>query len=44
MINNTATIPLLENLTLDDSGFNPHPTLKGHRMIADAILERIGAK
>ncbi|MBR1704828.1 MAG: hypothetical protein IJ720_05640 [Clostridia bacterium] len=43
MINNEATIPLLENLTLDDSGFNPHPTLKGHKMIASAILERIGA-
>ncbi|MBO7681600.1 MAG: hypothetical protein ILO43_01170 [Clostridia bacterium] len=44
MINNTATLPLLENLTLDDSGFNPHPTAQGHRMIANAIFERIGAK
>lgn len=44
MINNTATIPLLENLTLDDKGFNPHPTLQGHRMIANAILKRIGAR
>ncbi len=44
MINNTATLPLLENLTLDDSGFNPHPTAEGHRMITNAILERLGAK
>ena len=41
MINNTTTIPLLENLTLDDSGFNPHPTAEGHKMIAKAILETI---
>ncbi len=41
MINNRATIPLLENLTLDDSGFNPHPTLKGHRMIANAIMTEL---
>lgn len=41
VINNTATLPLLENLTLDDSGFNPHPTLEGHRKIAKAILNAI---
>lgn len=38
LINTQSTLPLYENLTLDDSGFNPHPTAEGHRMIADLDL------
>lgn len=44
LINTQSTLPLYENLTLDDSGFNPHPTAAGHRMIADldlAVLNKI---
>lgn len=46
MIANKSTLPLYENLTLDDSGFNPHPTAEGHRIIADldlAMLKEINS-
>jgi len=32
------TIPLYENSTLDESGFNPHPTTAGHKYIAKQIV------
>lgn len=41
MINNRATLPLYENLTLDDSGFNPHPTYKGHKQITKLIIKKL---
>lgn len=41
MINNRRTLPLYENITLDESGFNPHPTEAGHRTIADLILKEL---
>ncbi len=41
LINKKTTLPLYENLTLDGSGFNPHPTEKGHQQICDAILSEL---
>lgn len=41
LFNKKTTIPLYENLTMDDSGFNPHPTEKGHQQICDAILKEL---
>ena len=46
LIANKSTLPLYENLTLDDSGFNPHPTAEGHRIIAIqdlAVLKEINS-
>ncbi len=43
LINKKTTLPLYENLTLDGSGFNPHPTEKGHQQICDAILSELNA-
>ncbi len=46
LINTKSTLPLYENLTLDDSGFNPHPTAEGHRIIANldlAMMEEINS-
>ncbi len=34
-----TTLPLYEYLTLDDSGFNPHPTPDGHKDIEARILK-----
>lgn len=39
LITMKSTLPFYENVTLDDSGFNPHPTAEGHRMLADRILK-----
>ena len=39
VINNKATLPMLENLTMDDSGFNPHPNAEGHKTIANRIIK-----
>jgi len=41
LIGKTATIPLYENSTLDDSGFNPHPTAEGHEYIAEQIVAQL---
>jgi len=38
LIGQSWTIPLYENSTLDDSGFNPHPTKAGHKYIAEQIV------
>ena len=43
LINKKTTLPLYENLTLDGSGFNPHPTEKGHQQICDAILHKLNS-
>ncbi len=42
LINTKYTLPLYENLTLDDTGFNPHPTANGHRTIANLVLDELG--
>ncbi len=36
-----TTVPLYENLTLDESGFNPHPTADGHKDIEQRILKQL---
>ena len=38
LIGNHMTAPMFENQTMDDSGYNPHPTTAGHKYIADQIL------
>lgn len=35
-------VPTFENLTLDDSGFDPHPSWIGRRQQADRILRALG--
>lgn len=42
IITKYVQLPLYENLTLDDSGFNPHPTEVGHRDIEQRILRELG--
>ena len=37
LIKREFTIPMYEFMSLDDSGFNPHPTLAGSRYMADCI-------
>lgn len=37
LIKRDPTIPMYEFMSLDDSGFNPHPTLNGSRYIADCV-------
>ena len=39
MIVDHMSIPMYEFLTLDDSAYNSHPTLKGSRYMADKIIE-----
>ena len=41
LISNKTTLPLLENVRYDDSGFNPHPSAEGHRYIAGKILSAL---
>ena len=38
LIGDHLTIPLFENQSMDNSGYNPHPTTAGHKYIADQIL------
>ena len=38
LIGDHLTIPMFENQTMDNSGYNPHPTTAGHKYIADQIL------
>ena len=38
LIGNHFAIPMYENSTIDNSGFNPHPTTKGHEQIAENIV------
>lgn len=42
LVNTKYTLPLYENLTMDDSGFNPHPTAYGHQQIANLVLTELG--
>ncbi len=35
------TVPMYENSTLDDSGFNPHPTKEGHAYMAEQIIKAL---
>lgn len=44
LIKRDATIPMYEFMSLDDSGFNPHPTLKGSRYMADCIEDVLPTK
>lgn len=37
LIKRNLTVPMYEFMSLDDAGFNPHPTLKGSRYIADCV-------
>lgn len=37
-------VPLYEFMSMDDSGFNPHPTLKGSRYIADCVEKVLPAR
>ncbi|MBQ8926611.1 MAG: hypothetical protein IJ051_10210 [Clostridia bacterium] len=37
LIKRDMAVPMYEFMSLDDSGFNPHPTLKGSRYIADCV-------
>ena len=39
LIKREACIPMYEFMSLDDSGFNPHPTVAGSRYMADKIEE-----
>ena len=43
-IGNSFTIPLYENSSLDDSGFNPHPTTEAHEYIAEQIVSVLPEK
>ena len=38
LIGDHLTVPLYENTSMDDSGYNPHPTTAGHKYIADQII------
>ena len=38
LIGDHLTAPLFENQSMDNSGYNPHPTTAGHKFIADQIL------
>ena len=38
VIGTHTTLPLPSNLSLDDSGYNPHPTANGHKYMANQIL------
>lgn len=38
LIGDHLTAPLFENQTMDNTGYNPHPTTAGHKYIADQIL------
>ena len=38
LIGDHLTAPLFENQSMDNSGYNPHPTTAGHKYIADQIL------
>ena len=38
LIGDHLTAPLFENQSMDNSGYNPHPTTEGHKYIADQIL------
>lgn len=38
VIGTHTTLPLPQNLSLDDSGYNPHPTANGHKYMEQQIL------
>ena len=38
LIGDHLTVPLYENTSMDNSGYNPHPTTAGHKYIADQII------
>lgn len=38
LIGDHLTAPLFENQSMDNSGYNPHPTTAGHKYMADQIL------
>ncbi len=40
-ISDKKTVPLYERMSTDDSGFNPHPTEEGHRMMAERVLKAL---
>lgn len=42
LMSNETTLPLYENLTYDESGFNPHPTAKSHRILAGRVEAALG--
>lgn len=44
LIKRDFAIPLYEFMSMDDSGFNPHPTLKGSRYIADCVEKVLPAR
>lgn len=44
LIKRNLAVPMYEFMSLDDSGFNPHPTLKGSRYIADCVEKVLPAR
>lgn len=44
LIGNKITIPLYEFSSLDDSGFNPHPTAAGHKYMAEQIVKQLPSR
>ncbi|MBP5273293.1 MAG: hypothetical protein ILO43_10065 [Clostridia bacterium] len=44
LIKRDFSVPMYEFMSLDNSGFNPHPTLKGSRYIADCVEKVLPAR
>lgn len=43
VIMKNVVVPSFSNVTMDDSGLNPHPTAAGHKYIANQILGQLPA-